>query len=72
MKPRRVIVTLELETDAPLRWFKNRVDWLNALCTFWTLQEMDVHQVQVNVIKPEAKVRGRIVPVDQGDRVVRG
>ncbi len=67
MKPRKVCVTLELYTDEPLGNLKSCQWWAdvtNTPCDY-------VVQAQANVIKPERRVRGRIVPVDQGGRVVR-
>ena len=57
MKPRRVIVTVELETDAPIAALKD-----NFECTeVWSGIDMwrcQVEQIQVNVVKKGAK-RGK-------------
>lgn len=56
MKPRRVIVTLEIETDAPLSDLRNRKLWRHA---YWGAIDADeenaVHQVNVNVVKPDRR-----------------
>jgi len=54
MKPRRVIVTIELETDAPLSVLRRRWYWNGVFEPGPYFQR--VNQVQVNVIRP---ARGR-------------
>lgn len=49
MKERRVVVTIELTTDAPIKSLKD------ACKDYFTLGGDIVHQVQVNVIKKEKK-----------------
>ncbi len=66
MKPRRVMIMVEATTDLNQAGIRKEIKWV-----FEQWCDGTVHQVQVNVIKPEPRVRGRIVPVDQGDRVVR-
>ena len=55
MKPRRVIVTIELETDAPLSVLRRRWYWNGVFEPGPYFQR--VNQVQVNVIRPARNVR---------------
>lgn len=56
MKSRRVIVTLEVETDAPLSDLRNRKLWRHA---YWGAIDADgtnaVRQVHANVVKPDRR-----------------
>ena len=57
MKPRRVLVTLEIETDQELRDLKNHEWWnMHGLSNYW---RVTAWQAQANVIKPEKKKRAR-------------
>lgn len=58
MKARRVMLTLEVETDAPLSILRNSASYASiALCDYWAT----VLQAQANVIaaKKETKIRRR-------------
>lgn len=55
MKPRRVIVTLEIETDAPLASLRNHKDWRSDACATLDASVWDIHQVHVNVVKPDRR-----------------
>lgn len=65
MKPRRVIVTLEIETAAPLALCRSAAAWNEPKgeCVYLNSDEercqyfLTVIQVQVNVIKPERAAR---------------
>lgn len=66
MKTRRVLVTLEIETDAPLAELRNVKSWREATEFQPCAGTMDftLHQVQANVIRPSRapaakKRRGR-------------
>lgn len=53
MKPRKVLVTLELLTDANVTKLRDKFKWTNAMNS-WAFREAFTvcEQVQVNVIKP--------------------
>ena len=53
MKPRRVIVTMEVETSCPMREIRSRREWQSILDRF----EDVVIQVQANVIREPKKRR---------------
>ena len=52
MKPRRVVVQLELTTHIPLAELRSAGQWSQYLCLD---EDEAIHQVQCNVIKPEKK-----------------
>ncbi len=56
MKPRKVVVTLELLTDLPMVALKARVLWEAAVEA--VLDDTTVEQVSANVVRP-SKPRGR-------------
>lgn len=62
MKPRRVVVTLELLTDRPVHELRDKELWQSALSRRRLLpggtKEVPVHRVQVNVIRPTKPERG--------------
>ena len=68
MKPRRVMVTLEMTTDLGLSELRSGGDWMLALADYW-MPEGDptrqckmtpqVHQVTVNVVRAKPKARGK-------------
>lgn len=62
MKPRRVVVTLELLTDKPVPELRDKDLWKSALSRRGFLprgtRESPVHRVQVNVIRPTKPERG--------------
>ena len=51
MKPRRVTVTLEIETDAPTRELKSRALWESKVWDPTVWRAFAVQQVQVNVMQ---------------------
>ena len=59
MKPRRVIVMLELETDLTCRELRDRHYWQEAVNAIPSGRQfprlMRLIQVQANVIRPEGK-----------------
>jgi hypothetical protein len=57
MKPRRVIVTLELTTDIPLKDLRSADVWHDLMCQLHEDlgKDVEVEQVQVNVIKDKKK-----------------
>lgn len=59
MKPRRVVLTVEVETDAPLAWLR-KVEclYLHAEPTSWGI-EAEVLQISANVIRDEKKRKGK-------------
>lgn len=54
MKPRRVIITLEVETDASLRDLKS-TDWWADGAMYGIGWHFDVHQAQANVVRKKKK-----------------
>ena len=62
MKPRRVIVSLELLTDKPVPELRDKDFWHSALSRRGLLPpgtgEPPVHRGQVNVIRPTKPERG--------------
>ena len=56
MKPRRVIVTIECETDAPVKVLRDRKFW-TGYTDRWYRQCYDIgaKQVQVNVVRGKGK-----------------
>lgn len=56
MKPRRVFVTIEMETDAPLHDLRQRRNLGVRVCdTKGYLHKVRILQVQANVARPEKK-----------------
>lgn len=51
MKPRRVIVTLDLETDMPLDILRNKYGWQVYLRDWYICNK--VIQAQANIVKKE-------------------
>jgi len=58
MKPRRVVVILEVTTDHSLKWLRNASAWVGAF-DLGNLPE--IHQVQVNVVKARPKQKKKRV-----------
>jgi len=56
MKPRKVSITLEVETTLPIKTLRNKAWWREGMGSFNEegnfSEEHIVNQVQVNVIKP--------------------
>lgn len=51
MKPRRVVLTIELETDVPLEHLRKK-RWLRL---GYNARSLTIKQVQANVIRPTTK-----------------
>lgn len=59
MKPRRVVVTLEIRTDKPLWYLRNTGVWSAIIENSFDKNEcFDLFQVQANVIRDE-KPKGK-------------
>jgi predicted RNA-binding protein with PUA-like domain len=56
MKKRIVLVTLELETDVPLKDLKDKTEW-QKVAGFYAGGETAVHQVTATVQQPVTQVR---------------
>lgn len=55
MKPRRVSLSLEIETDLPLKDLKDRTKWKHIEAQFPSKFNFEVVQVGVNVFKEGKK-----------------
>ncbi len=65
-KPRRVFVTLEIETDLTLPEARSPADWAIALGDYWNVGKqrrvIKVLQVQANVAKLEKGAKAKKKP----------
>ena len=62
MKPRRVVLSLEVETDVPLKVLRDSVEY--APVTMWRHKtRIHVLQAQANVVEPWDVKEGKRAPV---------
>lgn len=53
MKPRKVVVMIEMTTTAPVA-FLREASWNSGVRNMlWPIKGVEIHQVQVNVVKEE-------------------
>lgn len=55
MKPRRVFITMEVETDIPLGVLRTADAWIGSGASILSGRVFFLYQVQANVARPESK-----------------